>query len=172
MSDFQIVRRLIGQSTRITLLAGLALILNGSAQLFAETSSASDKIVQAVLATNARMNDAASRLDTEAFFAFIVDSDESRIIDDGKLFKTRAEAMAAVRQGSQGIAKLERRFDQPHVTVLAPDAALLTADGTNSVTLQDGRTFQGRFAVSLVFVLRDGEWKLLHGHYSLPNPAP
>ena len=172
MSDFKIVRRSLGQSARIPILAGLALILTGSAQLFAETASTSDKIVQAVLAANARMNDAANRLDTEAFFAFIVDSDESRIIQDGKLFKTRAEAMAAVRQGSQRVLKVERIFDEPHVTVLAPDTALLTADGTNSVTLQDGRTFQGRFAVSLVFVLRDGHWKLLHGHYSLPNPAP
>lgn len=140
----------------------------------AGTDSATNQpaIVQAVLAANARMTDAANRLDTDAFFAGIVDSDESRIIQDGKLFKTRADAMAAVRQGSQGVAKLDRRFEDPHVTLLAPGAALLTADGTTSVTLQDGRIFHNRFAVSLVFVLRDGQWKLLHGHYSLPNPPP
>ena len=128
--------------------------------------------VQAVLAANARLTDAANRLDTDAFFALIVDSDETRIIQDGKLFKTREEAMAAVRAGSQGIAKVERRFEDPHVFVLSPDAALLTAEGTTTVTLDDGRSISGRFAVSLVFVLRDGRWLLFHGHYSLPNPAP
>lgn len=127
--------------------------------------------VQAVLAANAALTAASNRLDTDAFFAGIVDSDETRIIQDGKLFQTRAEAMAAVRQGSQGVAKLERRFEDPHVTVLAPGAALLTAGGTTAVTLQDGRTFNNRFAVSLLFVLRDGRWKVLHGHYSQPDPA-
>jgi hypothetical protein len=127
-------------------------------------------IVQAVLAANAALTDASNRLDTDAFFAGIVDSDETRIIQDGKLFKTRAEAMAVVRQGSQAIAKLERRLDDPHVTVLAPGVALLTAEGTTALTRQDGRSFTGPFAVSLIFVLRDGQWKLFHGHYSLPNP--
>ncbi|HUG12475.1 MAG TPA: nuclear transport factor 2 family protein [Opitutaceae bacterium] len=157
---------------------GLSASSFGTANVFpagaTEAAPATDKpeIVQAVLAANERLNDAASRLDTDAFFAGIVESDESRIIQDGQLFKTRAEAMAAVRAGSQGVAKVERRFESPHVAVLAPDAALLTAEGTTEVTLNDGRNFEVQFAVSLVFVLRDGEWKLLHGHYSLPNPQP
>jgi ketosteroid isomerase-like protein len=129
-------------------------------------------IVQAVLAANTALIDASNRLDTDAFFAGIIDSDETRIIQDGKLFPSRAEVMAAVRQDSQGIAKLERRFTDPHVTVLATDVALLTAAGSTTVTLQDGRTFGGSFAVSLVFVLRDGRWMLFHGHFSLPNPSP
>jgi hypothetical protein len=148
----------------------LPLFLVFAAPLFGGPKLSDDAIVQAVLAANARLTDASNRLDTDAFFAGIVDSDETRIIQDGKLFQTRAEAMAAVRLGSQGIAKLQRTFADPHVLVLAADAALLTADGTTSVTLQDGRTFIGRFAVSLVFVLRDDRWLLLHGHYSIPNP--
>jgi len=128
-----------------------------------------DAVIQAVLDANTRLTDAANRLDTDAFFAGIVDSDETRIIQDGKLFKTRADAMTAVRSGSQGIAKLERSFTDPHVTVLAPGVALLTADGTMAATLADGRAIERCFAVSLVFVLRDGRWMLFHGHYSLPN---
>ncbi len=80
--------------------------------------------------------------------------------------------MAAVRQGAQGIAKLERRCADPHVTVLAPGVALLTTEGTTDATLSDGRTISRRFAVSLVFVLRDGRWMLFHGHYSRPNSPP
>jgi hypothetical protein len=36
-----------------------------------------------------------------------------------------------------------------------------------NATLADGREMNSRFAVSLVFVLRDGRWKVLHGHYSM-----
>jgi len=152
------------------ILLPLALSLAAALPLRAVAAPTDPAVVQAVLDANTRMTEAADRRDTDAFFAGIVDSDETRIIQDGKLFKTRAEAMAAVRAGSQAIAKLERRFDNTHVTTLASGVALLTAEGTSAVTLQDGRTFSGPFAVSLVFVLRDGQWKLFHGHYSLPNP--
>lgn len=131
-----------------------------------------DAVVRQVLAAHEALSSASERLDTDAFFAGILASDETRIIQDGRLFGTRAEAMEAVRSGSKGVARIDRRFNDPHVAVLAPDAALLTADGTAQFTLDDGRTFSGRFAVSLVFVLRDGCWKLLHGHYSIPNPQP
>ena len=154
------------------LLPLLIAVFAGAAALVAAPAKTDPAVVAAVLAANARLNDDANRLDTDAFFAGIVDSDESRIIQDGELFPTRAEAMTAVRQGSRGIAKLERRFLNPHVVLLAPDVALLTSEGTTDVTLADGRTFSNHFAVSLVFVFRDHRWLLQHGHYSLPNPSP
>jgi ketosteroid isomerase-like protein len=64
---------------------------------------------------------------------------------------------------------MERRFDSPQVTVISSDVALLVADGTTTAMLTDGRTIESRFAVSLLFVRREGRWKLLHGHYSMPN---
>ena len=53
------------------------------------------------------------------------------------------------------------------VLTLALGIGAGTADGTTTIALQDSRTLNGRFAVSLVFVLRDGPWELLHGHYSM-----
>jgi len=156
----------------IRMMFALALVLGAALPLQADAIASDPAVVQAVLTANARLTAAADRLDTDAFFAGIVDADETRIIQDGKLFKTRAEAMAAVRQGSQGVAKVERHFENPQVSVLAPGVALLTADGTTMVTLHDGRSFNSRFAVTLVFVLRDSQWQLFHGHYSLPNPPP
>ena len=150
----------------------LVLPLALSTTLWGAAKDGEAAIVQAVLASNDRLLQAANRMDTDAMFAGIIDSDETRIIQSGRLFPTRAEAMASVRQGTRGVAKIERRFLNPHVSVLAPGAALLTAEGTTAVTLQDGRTFSSRFAASLVFVLRDGRWLLLHGHYSELNPTP
>ena len=75
---------------------------------------------------------------------------------------------ALKKSGYMGIAKVDRRFDNPQVTVISPDVALLVSEGTVSATLTDGRNLDARFAVSLVFVHRDGQWKVLHGHYSVP----
>jgi len=129
-----------------------------------------DAIEKAVLEANSQMMQAGNSLDAGKFFAFILDSDRGSIIQDGQLFKTRAAALEVVRTGFQGIAKMDRRYDQTYVTVLSPDTALLAASGSYTATLTDGRSFASPFAVSLVFVLRDGQWKVLHGHYSTPNP--
>ena len=134
----------------------------------ATTDSAEQAIRNAVLETNAKMAKAADHLDIEGFFSFILDTDKGSIVHNGTVFKSRQEAKEAVKQGFMGVEKMQRQFVNPQVTVISPEAALLTSEGTLAATLTDGRTMEGRFAVSLVFVRKDGEWKLLHGHYSAP----
>lgn len=125
-------------------------------------------IEKAVLETNARMTEAANRLDAAAFFAYIIETDKGLIIQNGVLFKSRQEALETVKRGFQGIAKMDRRFENPQVTIISPDLALLVSEGSTTATLTDGRILNSRFAVSLVFVRKEGQWKLLHGHYSRP----
>jgi hypothetical protein len=125
-------------------------------------------IQQAVLKVHQRMTDAG--LDVDRFFDCILDFDNGMIIQDGTLFKTRGEAYDAVRRGYDGLSKVERVYDQTYVQVMSSESALLTGTGSTKVTLTDGRTFDSQFAVSMVFVLREGQWKVLHGHYSVPNP--
>lgn len=127
-------------------------------------------VEKAVLETHAKIIEAEKNRDADKFFAFIPDFDTGLIIQDGTLFKTRQEALDAVKAGFEGVTKIERNCDQTYVTVLSPRVALLTTKGTSSATLSDGRTLSGPFAASMVFVLRDGQWKLLQGHYSTPNP--
>ena len=134
----------------------------------AEPASAQSAIEKAVLETNAKMTRAADSLNADAFFEYIVNTDRNPVIQNGVVFKTRQKALEAVQRGFTGLSKVDRRFDNPQVTVLSPDAALLTSDGTVLATLTDGRTLTNRFAVSLVFVRKEGRWLLLHGHYSAP----
>lgn len=152
---------------------GLAALSLATALVFAQPkpadpASAKSAIEKAVLETNDKMTRAADSLNAEAFFDYIVNTDKSPVIQNGILFKTRQEALQAVKRGFAGLSKVDRRFDNPQVTVLSPDAALLTSDGTVFATLTDGRTLTNRFAVSLVFVRKEGRWLLLHGHYSAP----
>ena len=125
---------------------------------------------KAVLKTHHEMVAAADALDAERFFAFILDEARGPVIQDGRLFATRAEALDVVARGFAGVARVERVYETEDVAVISEDTALLTGWGTSTVTLQDGRTLEGAFAVSLVFVRRGEEWKVLHGHYSAPNP--
>ncbi len=151
----------------------IAAISMATALVFAQqkpatTDSSDQAIRKAVLETNDRMVKAANSLDVEGFFSHILDTDKGSIVQNGTVFKSRREAMETVRQGFMGVAKVDRRFLDPQVTVISPEVALLTSEGTVAATLTDGRTLDSRFAVSLIFVRREGEWKLLHGHYSMP----
>jgi uncharacterized protein (TIGR02246 family) len=127
-------------------------------------------IEKAVLEVHAKMAEAEKNRDIDKFFSFIPDFDKGCIIQDGVLFKTRQEALDAVKAGFQRLSKVERKYDQMYVTVISPEAALLTGTGTIAVTTSDGQTLGGPFAVSMVFVVRDGQWRLLQGHYSTPSP--
>ena len=153
----------------LALVAALLPTIRLAAQMPAPTPDASAAAIQqAVLETNAAMTKAADRLDADAFFEYILDTDQGLIVQNGEIFKTRQEALQAVKRGFQDFTRMDRRFDDPRVTVVSPDVALLVADGTTAATLKDGRTIERRFAVSLLFVRREGRWKLLHGHYSMP----
>jgi ketosteroid isomerase-like protein len=152
----------------LTLLGFVAWFCSAPTLRPADPTPAPDAAIeQAVLAVNAEMIAAANRLDVDAFFDYIVDSDRGLIVQNGVIFRTRREAYEAVKRGLQGVAKIDRRMENPQITVIAPGAALLVADGSVNATLADGREMNSRFAVSLVFVLRDGRWKVLHGHYSM-----
>ncbi len=157
--------------TRIIALATLSLAAVIVLSEPKATPVTSEEVIKrAVLETNEKMSQAANSMDVDAFFAHIVESDKCVIVRNGVVFKTRQEALDAVKRGYMGIAKMDRRFDNPQVTVISPDVALLASEGTVSATFTDGRNMSASFAVSLVFVYRDGQWKVLHGHYSMPVP--
>ncbi len=127
-------------------------------------------IEKAVLEVHAKMAEAEKNRDMDRFFSFITDFDKGCIIQDGRLYKTRQEALDAVKAGFQRLSKVERKYDQTYVTVVSPEVALLTGTGAIMVTTSDGQTLGGPFAVSMVFAVRDGQWKVVQGHYSTPNP--
>ena len=126
-------------------------------------------IEKSVMKVFEQMSQAEIDLDVEKFFSHILDFDKGLIIQDGRLFKTRNEAYETVKEGFNGISNLNRVYEQTYVTVISPEVALLTTRGKSTVTLPDGQLLSGPFAASLVYVLRDGRWKVLHGHYSIPN---
>jgi hypothetical protein len=136
----------------------------------APDASETESIETAVLQVHQQMNSAIEALDVDGFFGFILDAARGPVIQDGRLFADRDEALETVQRGFQGVARVERVYETTDVTVISNEAALLTGKGTSTITLQDGRVLDGPFAVSMVFVLTGDGWRVLHGHYSIPNP--
>jgi hypothetical protein len=131
---------------------------------------AGEDVEAAVRAVHARMLQDAARLDAEALYAHVLDTDTPPIVENGRLELTRAAALQSTVRGLQGIERLEYTYARDHVTVLSPTSALWVASGTAAATLSDGREITAPFAESILFVERDGEWRVLHAHRSVPQP--
>jgi len=123
----------------------------------------------AIRAVHAQMQRAAERLDAAALYAHVLDTATPPIIENGRLADTWAAALARTAQGLQGLTSLRYTYTRESITVLSPTAALWTGVGTSSATLADGRQIDAPFAETVVFVQRDGQWKVLHAHRSVPN---
>lgn len=107
------------------------------------------------------------QLDVEKFYSFILDSGQGSIIRNCQLM-TRTESLNSSRQNFARLQKLEYEFDEQYVKVISRKTAILIGKGKFNVTTKTGESFTNEFVVSNVFVLKDGEWKIFHGHHSIP----
>jgi uncharacterized protein (TIGR02246 family) len=126
------------------------------------------QIEKAVLETNAQMTKAAESLDVDRLFSYVLENDKGAIVQYGNVLLTREQALEQTRRNLQGISKLEYRWNQQLVNVVSPAVAVLVAQGESHVTTEQGQSFTTPFAQTVVFVLTDGHWKVLHAHQSTP----
>lgn len=148
-----------------------AVFLGGMKELQKEglTEEQIAAIQKAVIKKHSEIVKHAENLDVDKFYEFIIDSGEGTIIQDG-IILGREEAMEVTKRGFEGIEKLKYEFSLKNVKVLSPEIAIFIGQGSTVVTNKTGQTFDTDFAVTSVFVLKDGEWKIIHGHHSIPNP--
>jgi len=134
----------------------------------AQTPSDADRAVveKAVLARMAEIQLAAESLDVDKVFSFVLDNDKGALIQNGRLMLSRQAAFDATKQGFADIRKVSYQFDAQHVTLISSTVALVVGEGTTSVEAKDGQTRSRGFAQSVVLVLTNGEWKVLHSHGS------
>lgn len=125
---------------------------------------------QKVLAAYDSMVASAEALNVDQLFGPVVDNDQGALAVNGQLFLTRAAALERTRGNFRGITKLKYRLTERHVTMLAPGAAVLVATGTSEAEVADGRSFSSAFVHTVVFVQRDGAWRVIHSHQSTPAP--
>ena len=161
-------RKIIAGTVGAVLLT-IAVVRIAEGQSNNNRSAAPPDVQKAVLARLTEIQNAAQALDPDKVFSFVLENDAGALIQNGRLFLTRKEALESTKQGFQRLAKVEYRFNQQQVTLLSPTVALAVGDGSTSATTDDGRTFTTQFAQSVVFVLTNGEWKVFHSHRSFPQ---
>lgn len=158
---------------RRTVLAGIAwaLISGALAPVTLGQSGDSLNTQEARAAVLQRMREievAARSLDPDKVFSYVLENDAGALLQNGTFFLTRDEALESTRLGFRGLREVDYRFDQQHVTFLSPSAALVTGDGSTTATTDDGQVLTTRFVQSVVLLLADGEWMVLHAHRSFP----
>jgi len=151
----------------VVLAVGLSAFVAMSQHLDSQQSVNQDAN-KAVLKRLEEIQAAAESLDPDKVFSFVLENDSGALIQNGKLFLTRSEALDATKQGFQNLKKVEYHFNQQHVTLLSPTIALAVGEGTSSITTEDDRSFNRQFAQTVVLLLTNGEWKVLHAHRSFP----
>lgn len=128
-------------------------------------------IEQEILKVHAEMVKAAENSDPDGLFNYVIDGCKGVIVQDGIITMTRQDALEATKQGLQGITDISYKFNRKNITVISPTTAVWVADGTTSVTtVDDGRQLNFPFAETIIFILKDGQWKVFHAHRSVPNP--
>ena len=128
-------------------------------------------IEKEILKVHVEMVKAAENSDADALFNHVLDECKGVIIQDGRITMTRQESLDATKQGLQRIKDVSYKFNSKNITVISPTTAIWVADGTTSVTIvEDGRQLNFPFAETIVFTLKEGQWKVFHAHRSVPNP--
>ena len=128
-------------------------------------------IEKEILKVHHKMIKAAENSDPEELFSYVLDGCKGVIVQDGRIVMTRQEALDATKQGLKGLKNISYTFNNKHITLISPTLALWVADGTTSVTIvEDGRQLNFSFAETIIFTLKDGQWKVFHAHRSVPNP--
>jgi hypothetical protein len=127
-----------------------------------------EAIQKAVLASHREMIKAMKKLDVEKFYDYIIESGEGTIVQEG-FWATRKKSLERTKKNLEGVKQINYEFSKEIVNVLSPETAIFIGRGKNTVTQDTGEVAYIDFAVTSVFVLKDGTWKMVHGHYSIPN---
>lgn len=156
-----------GRRTILIILGILHCVPTGGG--LAATTADTKSVEDAVLAVSAEMTRAGEAVDADRLFSYMLETDKGSIIQNGVVLATRQEALERVRSNLRGISKIQYHWKRQYVSVLSPQVALLTAEGESAVTTTAGDTFTAPFAQTVVFVLRDGGWRVIHAHQSSPG---
>ncbi len=154
---------------RIASTAGAAILLAGQPSQNSLTVAQRTAIEKAVQEVHAQTLRSAEQLDLDKAISTMLDTDKGSFIRDGELLLTRQDAYDVFKKAYDGLQKQEIKVGRQNVMVLSPDVAILVGEGRSTATTKDGLTFRANHAYTVVFVLRDNEWRVLHAHQSVPN---
>ncbi|MFC1607840.1 nuclear transport factor 2 family protein [Candidatus Latescibacterota bacterium] len=133
------------------------------------TDTERSAIEKQLIAQHNEITGAASRLDAEAVFSHFIDNERGILAFEGSLIMTREDGVNLVSEIYKDFQKITTEMNEEYVTVITPETAVYKGVGRSTYFPKSGDSSSITFAITIVFVLRDGEWKVLHMHESAPN---
>jgi uncharacterized protein (TIGR02246 family) len=153
------------------LILSAALPLEG--QQISPTARPSDvAVTDTIRRLMAELDQAASALDVNRFMSHFVRDSSLVYAVAGTTRRGWTEVERSHRESWTRIAEASFRLGDLAVTVLAPDAAVVTGVGEARMTLKDGRTRAGPFAVTAIWRRTPEGWRVLQMHESFPVRRP
>ena len=133
------------------------------------TNSQKEKITSEISVFFEEHMKAGENLDGNGLSGRVSDTLKAGFIDNGIFLNSFDEVMRGFNEGMQGVKSLKYSISNKKITVLADNAALLTAFGNASLALEDGRIFTSGFAWTFVYSKVNDSWKVIHTHMSTPR---
>ncbi|WP_163176277.1 nuclear transport factor 2 family protein [Bacteroides sp. 51] len=128
------------------------------------TAEQNEKITSEIATLFENSVKASESFDSELLADNVDDSLKAGFIINGHFFRSFDQVMNDFKEKIRGCKSQKMHVVNKKITVLADNAALVTASGNYSMALEDGRTLTGRFAWTLVFSKANGSWKIVHSH--------
>ena len=125
-------------------------------------------IADTVTALTRAVIDGGNHVDADATFQRFAGGDDAAHMNMGTRY-TRDSLVATYRTIFGRLERQQIDVGTPTVTVLGPDAAVLSATGQFSATPKTGAVLASPFAWTFVWARRDGTWSLVHSHQSTPQ---
>ena len=129
-------------------------------------------IRDAVMAQASKLNAAAEAADLVATFGDALDTDNGMYAADGGLVWTKNDTMAVLAPYFESIVRQELDYSREEVIVLSASSALYVAEGSYRGYDADGQLVaESPQAITMVFVLDGGNWRVAHLHQSFPDSS-
>lgn len=151
--------------------ATVALVLSATVSCAPSAPAALSDAQRAAIADTvkqqaARLYEAENRRDADVFIAEATDDPDFRYVANGNLFPSKDSLSKSAHARVKSLKSLTYTLKDAGVTVLSPDAAVFTGSYDETAVDSTGKTLTFRDGWTAVYARRNGQWKIVHGHFS------
>jgi hypothetical protein len=110
--------------------------------------------------------EAENQRNADVFISQATDDPDFRYVSNGNLFPSKDSLSKSAHARVKSLKALTYTLKDGGVTVLAPDAATFTGAYDETAVDSTGKTLTFRDGWTAVYARRNGQWKIVHGHFS------
>src|SRR5262245_7600956 len=152
-----------------TWLAGAIIVLSGCASAAPQpslTEAQRTAIADTVKQLADQLFEAENHRDADVFISQATDDPDFRYVASGNLFPSKDSLSRAAHARVKSLKSLTYTLKTSGVTVLSPDAAVFTGAYDETAVDSLGKSVSFKDGWTAVYARRNGQWKIVHGHFS------